>query len=372
MKTLLYIIQKEFIQIFRNRTMIPVIFVVPFIQLLILVNAATLDMKHIRLTVVDHDMSGMSRDLGRKFYNSPFFVANEALFSESDAGQQMLVNNTDLIMVIPEGFEKELMTGNNPQVQLQIDAINGMTAGLINSYASRIISDFNREFIESLNPVITSRQLKQVNIEYTYWYNQELNFKFYMVPGILVILVTLVSMFLAALNLVREKEMGTIEQINVTPVKKYEFIIGKLIPFWIIALFELGFGLMIGKILFSIPIEGSLLLLFAFSAIYLLVVLGMGLLMSAVSQTQQQVMFLSFFFMVTFILMSGIFTPAESMPQWAQKLNFINPFAYYMRVIRMILLKGSGFADISRDFAIISAYAVAMLALATWRFRKTS
>jgi ABC-2 type transport system permease protein len=220
--------------------MIPVIFLVPFIQLLILVNAATLDMKHIKLTVTDRDMSPTSRELAAKFYNSPFFIADEASFSEQQAQKKMLVNNTDLIIVIPEGFEKAMITGGNPHIQLQIDAINGMTAGLINSYSNQIVADFNREFISSKGLVLKTPQGKQVNIQYTYWYNQELNFKFYMVPGILVILVTLVSMFLAALNLVREKEMGTIEQINVTPVKKYQFIIGKLIPFWIIAFLNLA------------------------------------------------------------------------------------------------------------------------------------
>jgi ABC-2 type transport system permease protein len=371
MKILLYIIQKEFVQIFRNRTMIPVIFVVPFVQLLILVNAATLDMKHIELYVVDKDMSTTSRSLADKFYNSPFFVTAGSGFSEEEAQKLMLVNKTDLIVVIPENFEKEIVTEGNSPVQLQIDAINGMTAGLINSYATQIILDFNRELAASTGAA-GSVNIKTVNTEYTYWYNQELNFKFYMVPGILVILLTLVSMFLAALNLVREKEMGTIEQINVTPIKKYQFVTGKLVPFWLIAMFELGFGLALGKALFNIPIEGSILLLYAFAALYLVAVLGMGLLLSAMSQTQQQVMFLNFFFMITFILMSGIFTPAESMPHWAQRLNFINPLAYFMRVIRMILLKGSGFSDISHDFAIMAVMAVVIHSLAIWRFRKTT
>jgi len=170
--------------------------------------------------------------------------------------------------------------------------------------------------------------------------------------------------------MVREKEMGTIEQINVTPIRKYQFIIGKLVPFWIIALFELAFGLGLGKVLFNIPIEGSLLLLFAFAALYLVAVLGMGLLISTLSQTQQQAQFLNFFIMVTFVMMSGIFTPAESMPHWAQDLNYINPMAYFMRVIRMILLKGSTFRDITGDFLGISAMALVLLALATWRYRK--
>jgi ABC-2 type transport system permease protein len=166
--------------------------------------------------------------------------------------------------------------------------------------------------------------------------------------------------------------MGTIEQINVTPVRKYQFITGKLIPFWIIALFELGFGLLLGRLLFNIPIEGSILLLFAFASVYLIAILGFGLLLSTLAQTQQQTMFLNFFFLITFILMSGIFTPAESMPAWAQDINTINPMAYFMRVIRMILLKGSDFADIRNDFIGMAVFAAAMLGLSTWRYRKVA
>jgi ABC-2 type transport system permease protein len=191
-----------------------------------------------------------------------------------------------------------------------------------------------------------------------------------MVPGILAILLTIIGMFLASLSLVREKEIGTIEQINVTPIRKYQFIMGKLIPFWIIALFELALGLLLGKILFNIPIEGSLWLLFAFASLYLVAILSVGLLISTMSQTQQQAQFLNFFVMVTFIMMSGIFTPAESMPHWAQNMNYVNPIAYFIRVNRMILLKGSAFEDISGDFLAMSLMAIILTALATWRYRK--
>lgn len=373
MRTLAYIIQKEFKQIFRNRMMLPLIFVVPFVQLIILVNAATMDMKRIEFTVVDKDMSVISRQLIEKFSNAPFFTLVSSNFSSETAEQDMLRNKTDLIISIPENFEKKLYREGKASLQLQIDAINGMKAGLINAYTSHVILGFNREILAELGThALQTSTVKNVDIQYLYWYNPELNFKHYMVPGILVILLTITSMFLASLNLVREKEMGTIEQINVTPIHKYQFIIGKLIPFWIIALFELAFGLALGKILFDIPVEGSLLLLFGFSAVYLVTVLGIGLFVSTLSQTQQQAMFLNFFFMITFLLMSGIFTPAESMPGWAQKVNVINPMAYFMRVIRMILLKGSGFGNIFQDFIGMFVFAITSIGLATWRFRKTA
>ena len=371
MRTIGIILRKEFRQIFRNRTMLPVIFVVPFVQLIILVNAATMDMKHIKMILVDLDLSSVSRQLGDKFIHSPFFSFVGSGFSTAESEKRMLKNEADLLVVIPEGFEEMLHRDGLSTLQLQVDAINGMTAGLIYAYSAQIISGFNRELLATIGSELSGNNLPgNIEIEYSFWYNKELKFKYYMVPGILVILLTIVGMFLASLNLVREKELGTIEQINVTPIKKYQFLMGKLIPFWVIALFELAFGLGLGRLLFHIPIEGNLMLLFAFAGVYLIAILGMGLLISTLSQTQQQAMFLNFFFIITFVLMSGIFTPAESMPHWAQQLNLINPLAYFMRVIRMILLKGSGFGDIRSDFLGMSLYAIIAFSLSIWRYRK--
>ncbi len=371
MRTIGIILRKEFRQIFRNRTMLPLIFLLPFIQLLILVNAATMDMKHIKMILVDKDQSSVSRQLSNKFLHSPFFTLVGTDFSTEKSEKMMLGNKTDLIMVIPPDFERNLYRTGTTSLQMQVDAINGMTAGLISAYTSQIINGFNRELLSSSGTNVLINQVPaNIDITYSFWYNSELKFKYYMVPGILVILLTIISMILASLNLVAEKENGTIEQINVTPIHKYQFIMGKLIPFWLIALFELGFGLFLGRILFHIPIEGSLLLLYGFAAVYLIAILGLGLLVSTVSQTQQQAMFLNFFFLITFVLMSGIFTPAESMPHWAQQVNIINPLSYFMRVIRMILLKGSEWSDIRGDFLNMSVYAVISVSLATWRYRK--
>ncbi|MEZ5146503.1 MAG: ABC transporter permease [Bacteroidales bacterium] len=273
---------------------------------------------------------------------------------------------------MPNGFEKNLVSGEVSDVQLLVNAINATVAGLTNAYSNYVIADFNKQMISENVNIIQPVKLKSVDVTYSYWYNPELNYKIYMLPGILVILITIIGAFLAALNIVREKEMGTIEQINVTPVQKFQFITGKLVPFWIIAMFELGFGLTLGKIIFDIPIVGNLGVLFGFAGVYLLVALGLGLLVSTMASTQQQVMFIIFFFLLTFIMMSGIFTPVESMPDWAQKVNIINPFAYFMRVIRMVLLKGSGFRDISREFFSLLIYAAIILSLAVWRYRKTA
>jgi ABC-2 type transport system permease protein len=351
--------------------MLPIIFVVPIVQLVILVEAATMDMKKIDYVVVDQDKSTLSKQIISKFESSPFFTLKKATSSVDEARDLMLRNKADLVVVVPWNFEKDLLARNKTDIQLMIDAINGMSAGLINGYASSIIASFNQEVLNSKgsNALVSVRQ-KVIDTEYTYWYNPQLAFKNYIVPGILTILVTIMGMFLSGLNLVREKEMGTLEQINVTPIKKYQFIVGKLVPFWLIALFDLSFGLLLGKLLYDIPIEGSLLLLFAFASVYLVTALSMGLFLSTISNTQQQVIFLAFFFMLTFLMMSGIFTPAESMPHWAQQVNLVNPIAYFMRVIRMILLKGSGFHDIMKDMIAMGIYSAGILSLAIWRYRK--
>lgn len=371
MRTILYIIQKEFIQIFRDKTMLPVIFILPIIQLIVLVYAATLEMKHIDMIVVDNDLSTVSRKLVSKFEGSPFFYVNSATFNIKEAEHQMTADKADIILNIPAGFEKDLIKENKSTLQLQINAINATSAGLTNAYANYVLADFNKNIITEYIHSITPVPQKSININYSYWYNPELNYKIYMLPGILVILITIIGMFLTALNIVREKEMGTIEQINVTPIVKYQFIFGKLFPFWVIAMFELAFGLAIGKILFNIPMEGSLLLLFGFTSVYLITALGIGLLISTLANTQQQVMFIVFFFMLTFVLMSGIFTPTESMPEWAQYVNLLNPYAYFMRVIRMVLLKGSDFWDIYKEIVALIIYGSIVLSMAVWRYRKT-
>jgi len=258
-------------------------------------------------------------------------------------------------------------------VQLRINAIDGVAASLINAYATSVIADINKDLRKDKgNIAINQHKRKTANISSTFWYNPELNYKFYMVPGILVLLVTIIGMFLSALNLVREQEIGTIEQINVTPIKKYQFIVGKLIPFLIIALFELSFGLTIGRLLFNIPIVGSIPLIFAIAIIYLMAVLSLGLLISTLTNTQLQAMFISFFFMLIFLLMSGLFTAIESMPDWAIHLNLINPVAHFIKIMRLILLKGSGFIHVYKEVLILLIYTSIVLPLAIWRYRKTA
>lgn len=370
MRTILFIVQKEFRQLKRNRQMLPIIFIMPMIQLLVLSFAATFEIKNTNLYVVDNDHSQVSRELTGKFRGSPFFTITGYSEDYTSAMQALELRKASQILLIPSNFERDLQKQDKAKVQVITDAINGSAAALTSAYAVSIIRDFNVKLLVETFP---SANLKDpIDVSYSFWYNPKLDYSTFMVPGILVLLVTIIGLFLSGMNVVREKEIGTIEQINVTPIHKYEFIAGKLIPFWIIALFELAFGLILAKMVFNIPIIGSLGLIFGVASVYLIAIMGLGLFISTLADTQQQSMFLSWFLMVIFILMSGLFTPIDSMPVWAKTINIINPIHYFIPVMRNVMLKGSDFADISKQFWSLVCYSTVSISLAVWRYRKTS
>lgn len=372
MRTILYLIRKEFIQIFRNKFISKAIFAIPVVQMVILVPAVTFEIKNIRMCVVDKDMSSESRDIISRLQGSDFFLITQTTFNDQEAEDLMHANRCDLILKIPDNFGSDLISENRASLMVLTNAINASSAQLSWAYLNGVIRGLNLDIVMENIDIKPLSPASSIDVITRFWYNPSLNYRFYMLPGILVILVTAIGLLLSGLNVVKEKEMGTIEQINVTPIRRYQFIIAKLVPFLIIGLIDLSFGLALGKLLFNIPFEGSLALLFLFASIYLLAVLGLALLLSTISSTQQQFLFVVFFILLVFVLMSGIFTPAESMPVWAQKFNLINPAAYFMRVIRMIMLKGSGFRDIIPEVRGLLLIAFTTISMAIWRYRKTA
>lgn len=374
MKTILFIIQKEFKQIFRNKGMLPIIFVLPLVQLLILSNAASFEIKNIKFSYVDNDHSVASRELISKFVASKYFKIIESFDSKKEANLQMLTGKVDVILEIPNHFERDLIKKNSTHLSVSINAIDGAAAGVENVYISQIITGFNQKIQTQLYQYNDASYVRPLSIATipSFWYNNTLNYKTYMVPGILVLLVTMLTLFLSSMDVVREKEMGTLEQINVTPIKKHQFIIGKLFPFWVLGLVILTVGLAIAKVVFSVPILGNIGLIYFFTSIYLLVILGIGLIISNYSDTQQQAMFVAWFFTVIFILMSGLFTPIESMPQWAQNITLLNPIRYFVEIIRMVMLKGATFSDISKPFFMILGYAIVLNGIAVWSYKKVN
>lgn len=369
MRTLYYILQKEFIQIFRDKAMLPIIFIIPIFQLLVLSYTATFEIKNVDLIALDNDRTPTSRELINKFSGSSFYHFTGYADNFESAKQLIKSGEAEQIIIIEPGFEKQLINEKSGEIQIITDAINGNAASMMFAYAISIIGDFNKNIIVANNP---SQHIGMpININPLFWYNPELDYITYMVPGILVLLVTIIGMFLGSMNLVKEKEIGTIEQINVTPIKKYHFIAGKLIPFWLIANIDLAIGLLLAYFVFKIPVMGSVGLLFFVASIYLVGILSIGLVISTLTNTMQQAMFIAWFFLVIFILMSGLFTPIESMPNWAQIMNYGNPVSYFIKINRMIMLKGSGFSDIQQELSILVAFAVVLFSFSILRYRKT-
>lgn len=372
MRTIFYLIRKEFIQIFRDKFIGRAIFGVPLVQMLILVPAVTFEIRNINLCIIDRDMTPESRGLITKLEGSTFFKIRNVMNSEAEANSLLNNNKVNLVLQVPQGFGEGLGKGDPGRLLASVNAINATTAQLSWAYLNGVLRDYNLNLLAgNLNGSVV-QQAPQITITNRYWYNEMLNYKHYMVPGILAILVTAIGFLLAGLNLVKEKEVGTIEQINVTPVMKYQFIVAKMVPFLIIGLVDLAVGLLLGKLIFNLPFEGSVPLLFLCSAIFLVAVLGFALFISTMAGTRQQFLFIAFFCMIIFILMSGIFTPFESMPVWAQKFNIINPVAYIMRINRMVILKGSTIPDINRDIYSLLIISICFTALAVRRYRKTA
>jgi ABC-2 type transport system permease protein len=349
------------------------IIAMPIIQLLIMPMAADFEIKNINISVVDHDHSPYSQKLIDKIIASGYFKLNDYSTSFNQSFQEFQTDKSDLILEIPKNFEKELVRENESNLLIAVNAINGTKASVGSAYLGRIISNFNADIrLQWIQPQ-KATATPTIEISTLNWFNPFLNYPFFMVPGILVTLVTMVGTYMCALNIVKEKEVGTIEQINVTPIKKYIFILGKLIPFWFIGVFVFSLGLLcIARFVYQIVPVGSVFLLYSFLFIYLITILGIGLLISTYSATQQQAMSLAFFCMMIFMLMSGLFTPVESMPQWAKWIAACNPVTYFIEVMRMVVLKGSGFTDIKNHFLIMLAMAVFFNGWATLNYKKTS
>jgi ABC-2 type transport system permease protein len=372
MRTIRFLLKKEFRQIFRNRIILAMIVAMPAIQLMILPLAADYEVKNINIAVVDNDRSPYSQKLVSTITASGYFRLTGFNNSFNDAFQLVETDKADLILEVPVGFERNLVREGSEEVFIAVNAINGVKANLGGSYLSSIVRNFNRDIRLALVPPTSVAQNPAIEIVTSNWFNTLLNYKVFMVPGILAILVTMVGGFLSCLNIVKEKEVGTIEQINVTPIKKHHFILGKLIPFWILGNVVFTIGLLISALIYGIVPAGNVLVLYGFIGIYLLAILGFGLLISTFCETQQQAMFIMFFFMMIFILMGGLFTSIDSMPEWAQGVARLNPVTYLISVMRMVILKGSSLLDILPHMAVMLVFAAILNIWAVINYKKTS
>ncbi len=372
MRIIRFLLEKEFKQIFRNRSIIAMIVVMPVIQLIILPLAANYEVKNINLSVIDNDHSSFSAKLISKITASGYFKLTGFNTSFKEALQLIELDKADLILEIPHGFERNLIREGEQKLFIAVNAINGVKANLGGAYLSAIIRNYNTDIRLKLMPDAKTNLVSNIDITSSNWFNVQMNYRLFMVPGILAILVTMIGGFLSALNIVKEKEVGTIEQINVTPIKKYHFILGKLIPFWILGNVVFTLGLTVSWLFYGIVPAGNLIVLYGFIWVYLLAILGFGLLISTFCDSQQQAMFIMFFFMMIFILMGGLFTSIDSMPEWAKIIARFNPVSYLIDVMRMVILKGSGFRDVLPHLGIIALFAIVLNSWAVMNYKKTS
>jgi ABC-2 type transport system permease protein len=360
-----YLIEKEFKQIFRNAFLPKIILIMPIVMLLVLPWAANQEIKNIGLSVVDNDRSLTSDRMIRKIVSSSYFRCTDTSASNDEALKSIESGRSDLILEIPSGFEKQLTQSGSAPVMLSANAVNGMKGNLGSSYLVSILNEFAGERSDQH----TARPPLRLTANYRF--NPHLDYKAFMVPAIIVILLTILSGFLPALNIVSEKETGTIEQINVTPVGKFTFIFAKLIPYWIIGFLVLSIGFGIAALIYRLIPAGSLLTLYLYAGIYILVVSGLGLVISNYSDTMQQAMFVIFFFIMILILMSGLFTPIASMPAWAQAIAAADPLKYFMQVMRAVYLKGSTLADLLPQLGALCGFALFFNAWAVVSYRKS-
>jgi ABC-2 type transport system permease protein len=377
-RRILFLARVELLHVVRDRATLAQVLVMPILQLLILSNAATFQIRNTPIYIVDFDRTADSRGLITRFAASGRFDIVGSSASLDEADESMLRGTATLALTIPEGFEESLVRTRRGDVQVIVNAEKGSAAGIVQSYAASIIGAYALELGAELRPVSTAageapppiRGAPAIDVRVRSRYNPTLNYQHYMVPGILVALVTMIGTLLTAQNIAREKELGTIEQLNVTPMTRTQFIAAKLLPFWVLALVVLAIGLMTGRFVFGIPMRGSLVLLFASAAIYLVVALAIGLWISTLVDTQQQAMFVTFFILNVYLLMSGLFTPIDSMTPWLQAVSQLNPVRHFVTISRAILVKGAGLTDIARPLVILVLYGAVALALAVRQYSK--
>jgi ABC-2 type transport system permease protein len=379
MRALRFLLRKEFLQIFRDRMILGMLFGMPLVQLLVLANAATFEVKRARIHVLDRDGSTMSRGVVDRLAASGRFVPVAASQSPARADAQMLRREIDLILVVPPDFERDLVRDRRASVQLVINAEDGAAAGVMQSYAGQILARYAAELGATIAPervpVVGRERAPRrgepvIDLRQRGWYNAELEYRDYMVPAILVVLVTMVGTLLTAMNIVREKESGTLDQLNVTPIPRSTFLAAKLIPFCTLALLDLGAGLVVARVVFEVPMRGNLAIVFLAAVIYLLGALGIGLWVSTVAETQQQAMFVTFSIMMVYMLMSGVFTPVSGMPGWAQWLAEASPVMHFAKLMRAVLLKGAGLGDVARELGMLAGIGTLVLTLAVRQYSK--
>jgi ABC-2 type transport system permease protein len=370
-----YLIEKEFKQFVRNEFLPRLVIILPCIVMLILPWAADLEIKNVNISVVDNDHSECSTQLVNKVLASKYFTLKNAAPSYSQAIESVEKGDSDVVLEIPYGFESNFVRENVSKLLIAVNTVNGTKGLLGSSYLAAAVMDFAEKLRDeniALRPQSATATVPVIDVATKILFNPEMEYKRFMVPALMVMLLTLISGFFPAVNIVNEKERGTIEQINVSPVSKIMFILAKLIPYWIIGFVVLTICFAIAYLMYGLIPSGSFATLYTVSLIYIFAVSGLGLVISNYSNTMQQSMFMMFFFLIVFVLMSGLFTPIRSMPQWAQNVTIFNPLRYFIQAMRSIYMKGSDFSDILTQIIALTCFAAGLNVWAVLSYRKTN
>jgi ABC-2 type transport system permease protein len=368
-----HILVKEFLQALRDRRIAGIVFVAPVIQILVLGYAANLDVRDVRLAVFDADGTPSSRDLAARFDRSGSFRIVERAGSEAEFRDALDRGRAKAGLSVPAGFEADVLSGRGASVAIVVDGTDTLTSGVALAHGNAIVAEHSREALAARTARLAGAAPAAggVAIEARAWFNESLESRNFFVPGVLGLLVTLVTLMLTCMAVVREKEIGTMEQILVTPIRPHEFILGKTLPFALIGFADIALVLAVGVLWFGVPVRGSVALLLAGMGLLVLTNLGVGLLISTVSRTQQQAMIGSFFFFMPAMLLSGFVFPIENMPLAVQAVTFADPLRYVFVIIRGIFLKGVGLGVLWPQFLGLALLGAAALSLAVLRFRKT-
>ena len=362
-----YLLQKEFLQIRRNPFLPKLIFVFPIVIMCVMPWVMNQEVKNIRVCVVDNDRSTMSQRLVHSIEQSNYFIFSGQQPSYDAALKEIEKSRTDIVLVIPPNFSRDLTLSNgggstSPTVLIAANAVNGTKGGIGSSYLSQIVT-------ANVNPEIATIQSK---VSTLFLYNKHLNYKVFMIPALLAIVMMLMCGFLPALNIVSEKETGTIEQINVTPVSKWAFILAKLIPYWLIGLFIVTVCLLLAWAVYGITCQGPLWLVYLLAMLLALFFSSLGLLISNYSDTMQQAIFVMWFFVVCLMLLSGLFTPTRSMPDWSYATTYVNPMHYFIDAVRTVFVRGGGFSGIAHQVLALTCFALFMGSWAVVSYKKNS
>jgi ABC-2 type transport system permease protein len=364
---------KEFIQVFRDKRARFLLFVTPIIQMLIFGYAATFEIHHVATVVLDLDHSQESRDVISRFTSSPYFDMQHQLTDSRQIEDLIDRGKATVALQINPGFAENLRKGQTAPLQVIVDATNSNTAliasGYINKIAIGFAKDYQQDRINRISPQLTER-IPSVELEQRPWYNPDLRSRWFFVPGIVGTLTLVLVVKLTAFAVVREREIGTLEQIMVTPIRSGEFILGKTLPFFLIGLFDVSLIAVVGTLWFQVPFRGQVSVLFTGAILFLLCMLGVGLLISTVSATQQQAMVTAFFFLMPAVTFSGFAFPISTMPQWLQYLTYANPLRYFLIVLRGSYLKGVGMDILWPQMLAMAGLGAALLVSAILRFRK--